>query len=239
LKEGDRFRTLADLSQDEKQKLLNAIISYLTSIGFQSSVVLDMVGTVYTLFNEAAGSPTRDAREFSALLNACGRTGNPSIGISVGMGDRKTAMEEANEVVATYRKTLASYMEWLTKSPDAVQKFESIWVVRGENQIQDSMTGAFSSILSSAGSLSPDHAIIVLTRSKEGGLKLSARAPPKLLKLGVNLGLALGDVSKKFDGFGGGHNVAAGAHIKAEDPAEFLKELDQAIVAQMKSNVGS
>ena len=239
LKEGDRFRTLADLSQDEKQKLLNAIISYLTSIGFQSSVVLDMVGTVYTLFNEAAGSPTRDAREFSALLNACGRTGNPSIGISVGLGDRKTAMEEANEVVATYRKTLASYMEWLTKSPDAVQKFESIWVVRGENQIQDSMTGAFSSILSSAGSLSPDHAIIVLTRSKEGGLKLSARAPPKLLKLGVNLGLALGDISKKFDGFGGGHNVAAGAHIKAEDPAEFLKELDQAIVAQMKSNIGS
>jgi single-stranded-DNA-specific exonuclease len=76
LKEGDRFRTIADLSQDEKQKLLNAIISYLTSIGFQSSVVLDMVGTVYTLVNEPGGSPTRDAREFSALLNACGRSGS-------------------------------------------------------------------------------------------------------------------------------------------------------------------
>jgi single-stranded-DNA-specific exonuclease len=238
LKEGDRFRTLADLTQDEKQKLLNAIISYLASIGFQSSVVLDMVGTVYTLINEPAGSPTRDGREFSALLNACGRTGNPSIGISVGLGDRKTALEEADEVVTTYRKTLASYMDWLTKSPDAVQKFNSIWVVRGENQIQDSMTGAFSSILSSAGSLSPDHATIVLTRSKEGGIKLSARAPAKLLDRGVNLGLALSDVSKKYNGFGGGHNVAAGAHIKVEDPSEFLKELDGAILAQMKPSNG-
>jgi single-stranded-DNA-specific exonuclease len=239
LKEGDRFRTIADMPQDEKQKLLNAIISYLTSIGFQSSVVLEMVGTVYTLVNEPAGSPTRDGREFSALLNACGRTGNPSIGISVCLGDRKSALEEANEVITSYRKTLAGYMEWLTKSPDAIQKFESVWVVRGENEIKDSMTGAFSSILSSAGNLSPDHALIVLTRSEEGGLKLSARAPAKLLKLGLNLGAALNTVSQKYGGFGGGHNVAAGAHIKVEDPTEFLKELDAALLAQMKSGNGS
>ena len=239
LKEGDRFRTVAGLSQDEKQKLLNAIIAYLTSIGFQSSVVLDMVGTVYTFVNEPHGSPTRDAREFSALLNACGRTGNPSIGVGIGLGDRRGALEEANEVVTNYRKTLANYMEWLTKSPDAVQKFKIIWVVRGENQIQESMTGAFSSILSSAGNLSSENAIIVLTRSKEGGIKLSARAPSKLLNMGVNLGAALSGTAKKYSGFGGGHNVAAGAHIKVQDPNQFLQELDEAILAQMKENVGS
>src|SRR5208282_667789 len=239
IKEGERFRTLADLSQEEKQKLLNGIIGYLTSIGFQSNVVLDLVGTVYTLIDEAQGSPTRDGREYSALLNACGRTGNPSIGISVGMGDRKTALQEANEVVANYRKTLANYMEWLTNTPTAIQKFSSIWVIRGENQIQPSMTGAFSSIISSAGNLFPDHAIIVVTRAEDGGLKMSARAPPKLLKMGVNLGAALNATSKKYSGFGGGHNVAAGAHIRVEDPNDFLKELDEAIVAQMKANAGS
>ncbi len=239
LKDGDRFRTVADLTQDEKQQLLNAIISYLTSVGFQSSVVLDMVGTVYTLVNETPGGPTRDAREFSALLNACGRTGNPSIGVSVGLGDRKTALAEANDVVTNYRKTLASYMEWLTKSPEAVQKFKVIWVIRGESQIQESMTGAFSSILSSAGNLSSDNAIIVLTKAKDGGIKLSARAPAKLLKMGVNLGSALSMTAKKYSGFGGGHNVAAGAHIKVDEPTQFLEELDQALVEQMKQNVGS
>lgn len=238
LKDGDRFRTVADLTQDEKQKLVNAIITYLGSQGFQSNVVLNMVGTVYTLVNELPGSPTRDAREFSALLNACGRTGNPSIGISVGLGDRKTALEEANEVVANYRKTLAGYMEWLTNSPGAVQKFQVIWAIRGENQIQESMTGAFSSIISSAGNLSADNAIIVLTKARDGGIKLSARAPAKLLKMGLNLGAALNTVAKKYSGFGGGHNVAAGAHIKAEEPTEFLQELDQALLEQMKENIG-
>jgi RecJ-like exonuclease len=239
LKDGDRFRTIADLTQDEKQKLLNAIMSHLNSIGFQSSVVLDMVGSVYTLVNEPPGGPTRDAREFSALLNACGRTGNPSIGVSVGMGDRKTALDEANEVVTTYRKTLATYMEWLTKSPEAIQKFKVIWVIRGENQIQESMTGAFSSIISSAGNLSADNAIIVLTKAKDGGIKLSARAPPKLLKMGMNLGSALSTTAKKYSGFGGGHNVAAGAHIKVDEPTQFLQELDQALLDQMKQNHGS
>jgi len=237
VKEGDRFRTVADLSQDEKKKILDAIIGYLVSINFQTSVVKDLIGTVYTLINEPPGSPTRDAREYSAMLNACGRTDNPSIGISVGLGDRRTALQEANEVVANYRKTLAGYMEWLTNTPNAVQKLKTIWVIRGEDQIQDSMTGAFSSIISSAGNLSQDNAIIVLTKSKEGGIKLSARAPPKLLKAGVNLGAALSTVSKKYSGFGGGHNVAAGAHIKVEDPNEFLQELDIAFQEQMNNHV--
>ncbi len=155
------------------------------------------------------------------------------------MGDRTTALDEANEVIANYRKTLARYMEWLTRTPDAIQKLETVWVIRGENQIQESMTGAFSSVLSSAGSLSPDHAVIVLTRSRDGGIKLSARAPPKLLRTGVNLGAALSITSKKHSGFGGGHDVAAGAHIRVEDPSEFLRELDQVILSQMKDTIGS
>jgi RecJ-like exonuclease len=239
LKDGDRFRTVADLSQEEKQKIINAIIAYLTSQNFPSNVVLDMVGTVYTFVNEPAGSPTRDGREFSALLNACGRTGNPSLGVSIGLGDRSTALAEANEVVSNYRKTLANYMEWLTKSPDAIQKFKIIWAIRGENHIQESMTGAFSSIISSAGNLTPDHAIIVVTKAKDGGIKLSARAPAKLLRRGMNLGAALNITAKKYEGIGGGHNVAAGAHIKTEDPTHFLEELDEVLLSQLTPDVPS
>ena len=237
LKDGEKFRTVASLSKEEKQKLLNAIIAYLTSQGFPSNVVLDMVGTVYTFVNETPGSPTRDAREFSALLNACGRTGNPSIGISIGLGDRGLALTEAGEVVSNYRRTLANYMEWLTKSTDAIQKFKTIWAIRGENQIQESMTGAFSSIISSSGNLTPDHAIIVVTKAKDGGIKLSARAPAKLLQAGMNLGAALSTIAPKFGGIGGGHNVAAGAHIKTGDPTIFLEELDQTLLSQLKPNV--
>ena len=82
LKDGERFRTVSDLTQDEKKTMLDAIIAYLASINFPTTVVMDLVGTVYTLIGEPTGEPTRDAREYSALLNACGRTGNPSIGLA-------------------------------------------------------------------------------------------------------------------------------------------------------------
>ncbi len=54
VKDGDRFRTVADLSQDEKKKMLDAIIGYLASIDFQTSVVKDLIGTVYTLTQRAS-----------------------------------------------------------------------------------------------------------------------------------------------------------------------------------------
>ncbi|HMK84093.1 MAG TPA: DHH family phosphoesterase [Candidatus Bathyarchaeia archaeon] len=49
VKEGERFRTVSDLTQDEKKTILDAIIAYLASINFPTTVVMDLVGTVYTL----------------------------------------------------------------------------------------------------------------------------------------------------------------------------------------------
>jgi RecJ-like exonuclease len=95
------------------------------------------------------------------------------------------------------------------------------------------MTGAISSILMTGGSLTSDHVLIVLAEAKEGGFKMSARAPEKLLKIGVNLGAALSEVAPKHSGFGGGHNVAAGAYVKVEDPTTFLKDVDDALASQI------
>ena len=53
----------------------------------------------------------------------------------------------------------------------------------------------------------------------------------------MNLGAALNIIAKKYAGIGGGHNVAAGAHIKTDDPVPFLEELDQALLSQLKTNV--
>jgi RecJ-like exonuclease len=59
------------------------------------------------------------------------------------------------------------------------------------------------------------------------------------LKRGLNLGKALNATAKKYSGFGGGHNVAAGAYVKVDDPTEFLQELDNVLLEQMKDNIGS
>ncbi len=73
LKVGERWRTTSDLSREEKQTLLSAIVDLLVSKGFKGNKALELIGTVYTIINEPPGSLTRDAREFSSMLNACGR----------------------------------------------------------------------------------------------------------------------------------------------------------------------
>ena len=236
LKDGDRWRTISDLSHKEKQTLLTAIIELLASKGFKGSRALELIGTVYTLTNELPGGPTRDAREFASMLNACGRMDRQALAVSICLGERGSILDEVQEVIAGYRKTLAEYMEWLTATPSAVMELNAICVVRGEDRIAENMTGALSSILSSAGNLRPNKATIVAARSRDGGVKISARAPESLLKKGVDLGLALQRGAAAFQGFGGGHNVAAGAHIASGNPEEFYRMIDQLVLDQMKED---
>jgi len=234
LKDGDRWRTMSDLSHKEKQALLTAIVELLVSKGFKGSKALELIGTVYTLTNEPAGGPTRDAREFSSMLNACGRMDRQGLAVAVCLGERVTIVDEIQEVVARYRKTLADYMDWLTQTASAVMELHAVCVVRGEDKIDESMTGALSSILSSAGHLKPNKATIVAARSRDGGVKISARAPDALLKKGADVGLALQKAATALGGFGGGHNVAAGAHIPQGNAEEFYRMIDRLILEQMK-----
>jgi single-stranded-DNA-specific exonuclease len=233
-KVGERWRTTSDLSHEEKQTLLSAIVELLVSKGFKGSKAHELIGTVYTITNEPAGCPTRDAREFSSMLNACGRMDREGLAVSICLGERGTILEEVQEVVASYRKTLAEYMEWLTDTPSAVMELKTVCVVRGEDKIAESMTGALSSILSSAGHLRPNKVTIVGARSRDGGVKISARAPNAMLKKGVDLGSALQKASAALGGFGGGHDVAAGAHIRSPNAEELYRMIDNLILEQMK-----
>jgi RecJ-like exonuclease len=234
LKDGERWRTISDLSHKEKQTLLSAIVEVLVSKGFKGSRALELIGTVYTLTNEPPGNLTRDAREFSSMLNACGRMDREGLAVSVCLGERGAILDEIQEVVAGYRKTLAEYMDWLSGTPSAVLELQAVCVVRGEDKVAENMTGALSSILSSAGHLKPDKATIVAARSRDGGVKISARAPKALLKKGVDLGMALQKAAAALGGFGGGHNVAAGAHIGSRKPEEFYQMIDRLVLEQMK-----
>jgi len=234
LKVGERWRTTSDLSREEKQTRLSAIVELLVSKGFKGNKALELIGTVYTITNEPAGSPTRDAREFSSMLNACGRMDRQGLAVSICLGERGIVLDEVQELIASYRKTLAEYMDWLAETPSAILELETVCVVRGEDKIGENMTGAFSSILSSAGHLKPNKATIVAARSRDGGVKISARAPEILLKKGVDLGLALQKAAATLGGFGGGHNVAAGAHIQTANPEDLYRMIDNLILGQMK-----
>jgi len=228
-KTDDRWRAIVDLSVEEKQRLVDKVIQQMISLKLSGEVVLDLVGNVYTLAQEDPWTPLRDAREFATLLNACGRMGKPGLGIALCLGDRGAAFEEAKQVYSEYRKWLSKYMNWITSEPAKLTSAKNMVVVRGEGVIDENMTGAVSSLVSSSSLFGESKVTVVLTYTKDGGAKISARATEPLVAKGVNLGRILQDLGSRHGGNGGGHAIAAGATLERDRVDSFLQELGKMI----------
>ncbi len=225
----DRWRTISDLTLEEKRRLVDRIVQHLISLKTGGEVALDLIGSVYTLKREDAWTPLRDGREFSSLLNACGRMKRPGLGVALGLGDRGLAFAEAESVYQEYRKSLAKYMGWLTANPDLLRHLGSLTVVRGEGVIPETMTGAVASLVSSSNLFGEKKVTIIISNTQEGEAKLSARGTDYLVARGLNLGLTLQTLSAKFGGNGGGHTIAAGATVSPHLLDQYLTELSQSV----------
>jgi RecJ-like exonuclease len=236
---GDKWRALRDLSEEEKKRLCSALADYLLSKGLHYEVS-NLIGHVYILNHEEPWTPLRDAREFAVLLNSTGRMDRSSLGIAVCMGDRGLALEGANKVLEDYRRTINKYLGWVMEKPERVRECENIYVVCGENFIDDKIIGAISSILT--GSLpNPEKPLIAYANLEDEGLaKISARTMDTMVNKGVNLGEVMQVASEKFHGKGGGHNVAAGAQVPVEDISDFISTVNELIGKQLKGEkIGS
>ena len=225
----DRWRTVVDLSIDEKRRLVDRIIQHMISLKTSGEVALELLGSVYTLTREDPWTPLRDAREFASLLNACGRLGKAGLGVCLGVGDRAAAFEEAQQVYSEYRKWLAKYMNWLTGDPSVLKKTGNVVIVRGEGVIDENMTGAVSSLVSSSNLFGASKVTVVVTSTKDGAAKISARATDKLVARGVNLGRLLQELAPNYGGNGGGHAIAAGATLEKGRLEMFLEEFGKRI----------
>src|SRR3972149_2463525 len=238
-KEGEKWRALRDLTEDEKKRLSSALADYLMSKGLHSEVT-NLIGYVYVLDREEPWTPLRDAREFAVVLNSTGRLDRPSLGIAICMGDRGPALEEANKVLDDYRKTISTYLGWVMEKPERMRELENIYVVYGESFINEKIIGTISSILVS-GLEHPEKPLIAYANiEKENAAKFSARTTDMALSKGVNLGNVMHVASEKYGGKGGGHNVAAGAQVPIDQVENFINTVNDLVGKQLKGEeVGS
>ncbi len=232
-KHGAKWRALRDLSEEEKRKMFSSLADYLVSKGYSSDVAISLIGSVYTLRHEDPWTPLRDAREFSVLLNAAGRMDKPSLGVAVCMGDRGTALEEANTVLGEYRKTIIKYLDWLNEKPSRIEELSNIYVVRGGSFIKEKMIGTVSSILSSSLGKLGKPIVAYSTVSEEDLAKVSARASDILTGRGLNLGEILRIAAEGHMGRGGGHNIAAGAQVPIKHTEAFIRLVDELVKKQL------
>jgi RecJ-like exonuclease len=228
----DRWRALRDLSETEKRKLCSALSDHMVQQGFSASV-LDLIGSVYTLTKEEQWTPMRDAREFSLLLNATGRLEKAGLGVALCMGDRGAALEEAEQVLIDYRRTITKYLSWLMEEPGRIEELEGIYVVRGGEHIKEKLIGTLSSILSTSMPNLSKPIIAYAVVPADNIVKISARTLETLTSRGLDLGEILRVAAERFNGEGGGHNIAAGAQLPLESVDSFIKLANQMIKDQV------
>ena len=164
----------------------------------------------------------------------------PGLGVSVCMGDRGSALEEANKVLEEYRRTINKYLGWVMEKPERMKELDNIYVVYGENFIDDKILGAISSILSTS-LPNPEKPLIAYANVEGEGLaKVSARTIDTVTNRGVNLGEVMQVAAEKCLGNGGGHNIAAGAQVPIENIDTFIKVVNELVGKQLKSEkIGS
>ena len=237
-----RVKTLNELNQDEKQKISSAIIEY-ASIKLDlepNKIIKKLIANRYLLKKESINSELHDAKDFSNLLNACGRTHNSSLGIAIAMGDRKEIYQQSKKIQNDYRKSLVESLSWIQDN-EKIQQKDSIQYFFGEDKIPESIIGTISSMLifGNIKGIDKSKPIFGLAkRTDEEVYKVSGRAHEKIVNQGVNLSEAIKDACKQtnLDVLGGGHPPAAGTKIPIDKIELFLENCNIVIRNQLQKN---
>ncbi|MDQ3969265.1 MAG: DHH family phosphoesterase [Thermoproteota archaeon] len=216
------WRALAEFSQEEKSAIIEAVAKFVATSDKRVSDILldDLIGYVYTLAREDKRSQLRDAREFSTMLNACGRIGKAGVGIAMCMGDRNIALSAGEEIMNTYKMALRNNISTIFSEKWRLADDGKTTFVNGDGVLEEDMLGAVSTLLSGSPSLR-GRLLFVRTLTKDGSYKFSSR---KCLdcKSQANLGVIMRQCSKALNGVGGGHSAAAGCSIPSSALDDFI-----------------
>jgi len=227
LKDGGRWRVPSELNEDEKRKVIEKITEF-TSGKNATEIMEELIGYTYTFPREDRGSFLRDGREFSTMLNSCGRIQKAGVGIAICMGDRTKMLKEGENILVEYRKMIRNYMNILGSERWRTNDTTNCVMVNAEGVVPETMTGTISSLIAGA----PKNAgkiVILRTNGDEGTIKFSSRKSFSC-KSEVNLSDLMRTGAQRFEGVGGGHDAAAGARITKDKLDGFLDYLDKNVL---------
>lgn len=228
----DGDKNVSDLGKGEEKRLSDALFALLRESNPEISEGA-LVGTTYILNSEVI----RNGLNFMRMVDACGRLGNPSIGIGLCLRE-EGLVEAANSLYLTFQSKLVSELNRIESEKGAIKELQNIFYLFVHER---GVTGVLAGIV--AEYLYTGKTVIVVNkqdRAEEGKVaetKISARCNKKLLAVskGIDLAQAMEKASREVGGVGGGHPVAAGASIPEGSEEKFIAALDRIIGAQKRS----
>ena len=233
LMESGENRSYVELDASEREIFFSGLYMRLIDKNIPEYQINRMFGDVYTLSHEAFKSELRDSKEFSTVLNACGRQRQPDIGVEVCLGDRGVKWTQAQKLLEEHRRQLRAGIEFLSEI--GCEQLDSLRYFDAGNTIDESIVGIVAGMAYGARIIPVDKPVLAFAQDRDDAdfIKVSARANWVLVKKGLHLGNAMRDCSRKCGGEGGGHNIAAGARFPKNNKESFLKNCDETFTSQL------
>ncbi|MBI2452206.1 DHH family phosphoesterase [Candidatus Pacearchaeota archaeon] len=206
-----KYRALYELNEEEMTKLITAMMLRSPD----KSNFEEMIGNIFLVkfFNKL-----EDARELSALVNACSRMDSPETALGFCLGN-KTFKEDAEKIYIDYKQSLLSALEYVSGT-EKIEGRDYI-IINSKDKIKDTIIGTVASIISHS-PLYPAGLVVVALGYNEDKIKVSARI---VGKKGRNVREILSRAVVSIGGEVGGHPNAAGCLISKEKEEEFISEL--------------
>jgi len=216
---GNELKKLKDLTLEEQQMLASEIIR--ERMGTEE-VAEDIFGSIYTILGRP--EELQDTREFSTLVNACGRMSNASVGIRLCLGDY-SILENSLEISSQYRKMISDILNLIRENKVSIHKTDFANYILAGSSIPDTLTGTITSIVLNSNMVEAKP-LFGLSDSEKEIVKVSARLPRNLeINLREVLVKAVGQIDSKAEA--GGHMLAAGAYIPKGKEEDFIKIVDR------------
>lgn len=214
-----KYKTLFDLNDEEKSKLIIELSKLIPK-----SKKKNLIGDVY-LINSQTG-PYKDIREFSTILNSCGRLNKSTIGIGACLNDNKMK-KKALELLNEYKKEILDMIKWFKENKNTKLIIESnnFIIINCKNFIAPNMIGIFASIISYSNMINKNKFVLTMSRNDDNTTKISLRYSNK--QDNVNLYEIISKITKMVNGEFGGHKNAAGAIINTNLEEQFITKAQE------------
>jgi RecJ-like exonuclease len=209
---GKTFKSLIDLDETEMKNLVTAVMLRFND----SEKSSEHLGNLYLLkfFNKI-----EDARELSAIINACGRMDKPEIALMFCLGNA-LAKKKAERLYVKYKQHIISGLKYIEQN-GSIHGREYV-IINTKDNVKDTLIGTLASILSFS-SVYKEGTIIVAMAYNGDKIKVSTRLAGRGSRKTRNLKELLDSVMFSLGcGSSGGHKKAAGCIIKKQDENRFV-----------------
>lgn len=214
-----KYKSLIEFNEEEMKKLTTSIL-----LRNPKAKNRKMIGNIYLLkfFNKL-----EDARELSAMVNACSRLGKSDAALRFCL-ELPNAKKDAEEIHAKYKQHLISGLDFVSRAEKI--KGRGFVIIHARDKIKDTIIGTIASILSNS-PMYDEGTIITAMAYYEDKIKVSARSVGRNTR---NVREIL-DAAIKELGAGevGGHEFAAGCIIHKNKEKEFIDLLKKNLEIEM------